>query len=45
MKIVCAAPIAVFAAYVADDVLFGGKNTIIVVRMAQSACAVFGFYF
>jgi hypothetical protein len=38
MKIIAAIPIGVVAAYVMDEILFGGENTIIVTRMARAVC-------
>jgi hypothetical protein len=42
MKIVAAIPIGVVAAYVTDEVLFGGENTIIVTRMVRVVCDALG---
>jgi hypothetical protein len=42
MKIVAVIPIGVVAAYVMDEILFGGANTIIVTRMARVVCDALG---
>jgi hypothetical protein len=42
MKIVAAIPIGVVAAYIMDEILFGGENTIIVTRMARVVCNALG---
>jgi hypothetical protein len=42
MKIVATIPIGVYAAYVLDEFLFGGVNTIIVTRMARVVCDALG---
>jgi len=43
MKVLAATPVAVLAAYVMDEVIFAGAYRPLVIRMATTVCAAFGF--